>query len=130
MVMHPVPSYLLPMQATGNGPGTSLRVCNGSPHSRSNAENQLYDPARQSDNVHPCRPQADGEESDAEVDQKRLRIYERSKLRYYFAVVECDSVATASNLYVQCDGLEFELTANRSGPAYSTAIVCLCLALS
>ena len=44
-------------------------------------------------------------------------MYERSKLRYYFAVVECDAVSTASNLYAQCDGLEFELTANRYHPA-------------
>ncbi len=61
------------------------------------------------------RPGAEeeSEESDAEVDQRRLRMYERSKLRYYYAVVECDSVATGAHLYSQCDGLEFELTANR-----------------
>jgi len=47
------------------------------------------------------------------VDQKRLRLYERSKLRYFFAIVECNDVSTASNLYAQCDGLEFELTANK-----------------
>ncbi len=75
----------------------------------------------------PCRPEADEDESDAEVDQKRLRMYERSKLRYYFAVVECDNVPTASNLYAQCDGLEFELTANRSDPAASAATVCFTL---
>ena len=68
-----------------------------------------------------CRPEADEDESDAEVNQRRLRMYERSKLRYYFAVVECDTVSTASNLYAQCDGLEFELTANRSAPAASAS---------
>ena len=47
-------------------------------------------------------------------------MYERSKLRYYFAVVECDSVSTAGHLYAQCDGLEFELSANRwAPPAYA-----------
>ena len=78
----------------------------------------------------PCRQEADEDESDAEVDQKRLRMYERSKLRYYFAVVECDNVSTASNLYAQCDGLEFELTANRSDSAASAAAVHITLAPS
>ena len=64
------------------------------------------------------RPDEDSE-SDAEVDQERLRMYERSKLRYYFAVVECADVSTASHLYAQCDGLEFELTANRCACLFS-----------
>lgn len=40
-----------------------------------------------------------------------LRVYELTKLKYYFAIVECDSVATASILYERMDGLEFEHSA-------------------
>lgn len=43
-----------------------------------------------------------------EIDTEKLRAYELSRLRYYFAVVECDSIATADCLYKTCDGLEFE----------------------
>ncbi|KAL0344223.1 UNVERIFIED_CONTAM: Pre-rRNA-processing protein esf1 [Sesamum angustifolium] len=53
----------------------------------------------------------DGE--DDEIDNKKLRAYELSRLRYYYAVVECDSSATADYLYRTCDGLEFERSANK-----------------
>ncbi|CEO95234.1 NUC153 domain-containing protein [Plasmodiophora brassicae] len=57
---------------------------------------------------------SDDEDDDREdgIDMERLRQYERQKLRYYFAVVECDAVACASRLYAECDGLEFEQTSN------------------
>lgn len=32
-------------------------------------------------------------------------MYERERLRFYYAIVECDSAATAASLYKQCDGL-------------------------
>lgn len=37
-----------------------------------------------------------------------LRRYELSKLRYYFAIVECDVEDTANTLYEQLDGTELE----------------------
>eukprot|EP01042_Synura_sphagnicola_P031216 gene31216-40185_t len=40
-----------------------------------------------------------------------LRQYELSKLRYYFAIAECDSVDTANALYEALDGVEFENSA-------------------
>ena len=43
--------------------------------------------------------------------QNRIRAYERSKLRYYYAVIDTDSVETAEHLYNECDGVELERTA-------------------
>ena len=57
------------------------------------------------------------EEEEGEVDSSgegfdpvELRKYELKKLKYYYAVVYCDSVETASLLYNECDGLEIERT--------------------
>ena len=57
------------------------------------------------------------EENDEEIDSSNegfdpveLRKYELKKLKYYYAVVYCDSVETASLLYNECDGLEIERT--------------------
>ena len=46
-----------------------------------------------------------------EVDQEALRAYEIQRLRYHFAVAECDAVGTAAALYEEVDGLEFEASA-------------------
>ena len=47
-----------------------------------------------------------------EVDQAKVRQYELAKLRYYYAIIECDSAATAAVIYDACDGMEFEKSQN------------------
>ncbi|PWA79792.1 NUC153-like protein [Artemisia annua] len=56
---------------------------------------------------------SDESDDDEEIDNEKLRAYELSRLRYYFAVVVCDSVATADYLYKSCDGIEFERSSNK-----------------
>ena len=57
------------------------------------------------------------EEEEDEIDPSNegfdpieLRKYELNKLKYYYAVVYCDSAETANLLYNECDGLEIERT--------------------
>lgn len=52
------------------------------------------------------------EEDDNGFDQEKLRAYELQKLKYYYAVVTCDSVKTASAVFDNCDQLEYETSSN------------------
>ncbi|EJD55045.1 hypothetical protein AURDEDRAFT_178878 [Auricularia subglabra TFB-10046 SS5] len=47
-----------------------------------------------------------------EYDQDALRKYQLERLRYYYAVVECDSVQAAEHIYNELEGTELERSAN------------------
>jgi len=60
-----------------------------------------------------CAGDTSEDDGSGEVDQRRLQLYERAKLRYYYAIAEFGSAADAAHVYAECDGLEFERSANR-----------------
>lgn len=52
------------------------------------------------------------EDKGEDVNNDKLRKYQLQRLRYYYCVVETDSVVTAKNIYDNVDGTEFETTSN------------------
>lgn len=58
-----------------------------------------------------CKDEDTSEENE-DASQLALKKYHIERLKYYFAIVECDSIDTATELYERCDGTEFEKSGN------------------
>ena len=66
----------------------------------------------------PPEKDEDEEEEDKEEELRTedqieaIRKYEQKKMKYYFAVIECDSTKTAEAIYRECDSAEFQNSSN------------------
>jgi len=58
------------------------------------------------------------ENENEDIDPIKLRQYEKDRLKYYYAIIDCDSVRTAKTLYDECNGMEFELTSIKIDLSY------------
>lgn len=77
-------------------------------------EEEIHGPVIDGDKKNDASDDEDEEEEeDEDVINQKLRAYEISRLKYYFAVAECDSSATADYVYKSCDGIEFERSSNK-----------------
>lgn len=50
--------------------------------------------------------------TDQEFNQTALRKYQLDRMKYFYAILEADSVKTARSIYQECNGMEFESSAN------------------
>ncbi|KAL4707825.1 hypothetical protein ACJJTC_001771 [Scirpophaga incertulas] len=76
-------------------------------------EEEVRGPIELTDKIQNDLSEDEANEEGSSYHMEKLRRYQLNRLKYYYAVVVCDSVTTADKLYNECDSMEYESSATR-----------------